>query len=95
MTIKIGQAWSTSRPVNTGAPQGSVLGTYLFNIGTDCLEDGFVQQEHTRGIDLEERDLAFLETTCQLTRDTSTPVRTIPKQTLARQIHPLQISETT
>ena len=31
---------SDELPVNAGAPQGSVLGSYLFNVGTDTLEDG-------------------------------------------------------
>ena len=34
-TVRIGNSWSHTRTVNAKAPQGSVLGTYLFNIGTD------------------------------------------------------------
>ena len=40
MTVKVGQTKSTPKPVNAGAPQGSVLGCYLFNIGIDDLEKG-------------------------------------------------------
>ena len=40
MSVKIVQALSDPRPINAGAPQGSVLGSYLFNIGTDDLEEG-------------------------------------------------------
>ena len=41
MTVKVGSDRSQLRPVNAGAPQGSVLGCYLFNVGTDDLEEGF------------------------------------------------------
>ena len=41
MTVRVGEARSRLLPVNAGAPQGSVLGCYLFNIGIDDLEDGF------------------------------------------------------
>ena len=39
MTVRVGNSWSQMRPVHAGAPQGSVLGSYLFNIGTDDLEE--------------------------------------------------------
>ena len=40
MSVRIGQARSTPRAVNAGAPQGSVLGCYLFHIGIDNIEEG-------------------------------------------------------
>ena len=39
MVVKVDQAWSSPRPVCGGAPQGSILGVFLFNITTDNLED--------------------------------------------------------
>ena len=39
MSVRVGTTYSDPRPINAGAPQGSVLGSYLFNIGTDDLED--------------------------------------------------------
>ena len=39
MTVKVDNQYSAPRPVNAGAPQGSVLGTYIFNVGTDSLEE--------------------------------------------------------
>ena len=40
MTVKVGKIWSGERVVNSGAPQGSVLGSFLFNVGVDDIEDG-------------------------------------------------------
>ena len=40
MTVKVGESWSTPRPVHGGVPQGSLLGVILFNITTEDLEDG-------------------------------------------------------
>ena len=48
MTVKVEKDWSTIRPVNAGAPQGSVLGCYLFNVGVDSLEEGVCFQ-HDQG----------------------------------------------
>ena len=42
MTVRVGTTWSTPKPVNAGAPQGSVLGCYLFNVGVDDLEEGYI-----------------------------------------------------
>ena len=43
MTVRVGDQRSDMLTVNAGAPQGSVLGCYLFNIGIDDLEEGFEQ----------------------------------------------------
>ena len=75
MTVRAGSHWSTPRPVNAGAPQGSVLGTYMFNVGTDKLEQGFAHTNNIGMHDLEEHDLSFLETASNMARQTSTPTR--------------------
>ena len=41
MTVRLEQSRSALLPVNAGAPQGSVLGCYLFNVGVDDLEEDF------------------------------------------------------
>ena len=38
MSVKIGKTFSAPREVNGGSPQGSILGTFLFNMTTDHLE---------------------------------------------------------
>ena len=73
MTVKVGMSYSKSRPVNAGAPQGSVLGTYVFNIATDDLEE---QQEEEVYVP-SEGDLAFLETEADTTNIQSTPNKAI------------------
>ena len=45
MTVRIGKVSSDLLPVNAGAPQGSVLGCYLFNVGVDDLEEDFREDE--------------------------------------------------
>ena len=48
MTVRLQGISSDLRPVNAGAPQGSVLGCYLFNIGVDDLEEGFTPGTDTQ-----------------------------------------------
>ena len=74
MRVKAGQGWSTARVVNAGAPQGSVLGTYIFNVGTDSLEEN-CPQEQDHGYQIQENDLSFLETAGSESTQTSTPLR--------------------
>ena len=63
MSVKIGSTTSRPRPVNAGAPQGSVLGTYVFNVATDDLEDDLIDTtEEQDEYNIEEGDLAFLDT---------------------------------
>ena len=45
MTVRVEGEQSRLRPVHAGAPQGSVLGCYLFNVGVDDLEEDFVEQD--------------------------------------------------
>ena len=47
MTVKVEDTKSDPLPVNAGAPQGSVLGCYLFNVGIDDLEEDIDSQEQT------------------------------------------------
>ena len=42
MTVRIGSETSSLRHVNAGAPQGSVLGSFLFTVGIDDIEEGCV-----------------------------------------------------
>lgn len=77
MTVKLGMSSSVERPVNAGAPQGSVLGTYVFNVATDDLEE-----EHGQNMDhiINEHghDLSFLETRPTVSGAASTPTRQPP-----------------
>ena len=61
MTVKVDGKNSKLRNVNAGAPQGSVLGTYIFNIGTDDLEEGFKHAERNDTYELNDGDLTFLD----------------------------------
>ena len=60
MTVRLEGKASQLRSVNAGAPQGSVLGTYMFNVGTDALEENLTLT-HASTFELEEGDLDFLE----------------------------------
>lgn len=42
MRVKVGNELSEDRAVNAGAPQGSVLGCFLFKMGVDDLEEEFL-----------------------------------------------------
>ena len=75
MSVRIGQHKSAPRAVNAGAPQGSVLGTYIFNVGTDMLEEDCPRlEEEVPEVNMNETDWMFLETMTQ-DRHMSTPVR--------------------
>ena len=77
MSVKLGMARSEARPVNAGAPQGSVLGTYVFNVATDELEEAadLVHDTARENYELNEDDLAFLETETSRQNAHSTPIR--------------------
>ena len=78
MTVRVNDQNSKPRYVNAGAPQGSVLGTYVFNVGTDALEEGFNQDDQERTYQLNEGDLNFLELAPATTTAHSTPTRQEP-----------------
>ena len=42
MCVRLRDVHSEPKKITTGAPQGSVLGAYLFNVGIDTIEDGCV-----------------------------------------------------
>ena len=75
MTVRVGNHWSNKRTVNAGAPQGSVLGTYIFNVGTDTLEDGYEDEEISDDESDNGLDLLFMETQSEQTQSVSTPIR--------------------
>lgn len=45
MTVRLEGTTSEPRRINAGAPQGSVLGCYLFNVGVDDLKEEFREEE--------------------------------------------------
>ena len=73
MTVKVEDKLSDPRPVNAGAPQGSVLGCYLFNIGVDDLEEGY----GTEAADGSVQEEAHQETLC---RSDDFPISSTPKR---------------
>ena len=77
MTVKLGSSFSKEQAVNAGAPQRSVLGTYVFNVATDDLEDNIARPDDYH---LSQGDLSFLETQPEEGRAHSTPERNIIDQ---------------
>ena len=75
MTVKVETARSVPRCVNAGAPQGSVLGTYIFNVGTDGLEEELELAEQDIQYQVDVGDLAFLEMQSEEAYAESTPER--------------------
>ena len=53
MAVKVGSCYSEPLQINAGAHQGSVLGSYLFNIGTDDLKEGVEWTDENESDDLE------------------------------------------
>ena len=91
MTVKVADKKSKPRDVNAGAPQGSVLGTYIFNMGNDSLEDNFEQGHNERSFQLNEGDLSFLEVLPTNQVAISTPERPTPQPNLNES--PIQTSD--
>ena len=57
MTVRAGNAWSSPLDVFGGAPQGSILGVFLFNATIDDLENDFQLLQNIRlGRDREEHE---------------------------------------
>ena len=69
MTVKSGKAWSDLKLVNAGAPQGSVLGGFLFNVGIDDIELGCQYPEEP-----------FVDTMEAHARDTDYPAALTPRR---------------
>ena len=75
MTVRMVNSNSQLRYVNAGATQGSVLGTYVFNVATDDLEDGIANEDI---INEEELELSYLETQPETKEAESTPNKNTP-----------------
>ena len=73
MTVRVGQVRSKPRQVTAGAPQGSVLGCFLFNVGIDTIEDGC---NYDSGVRIEREHLGRTDDYPA----SSTPSRVTPSQ---------------
>ena len=93
MSVKVDNQNSKPKPVNAGAPQGSVLGTYIFNVGTDSLKDNFISPEDNSIYQINEGDLNFLELTPAEPYAQSTPERPLTQPYLELSPIPAQTGQ--